>query len=497
MIKELWADLWRHSDDSSRDATRGVLVVIIGRLAVKVIQFFRAVFLARLLFPEDFGLFALASLALLLSDVIFQSGFNNALIYEKEDPKSYLDTVWTANILRNALLSAVLFFAAPLFALFFDAPILVGLVRLISLSLLIGGFENVGIILFQKELRFGKKFLLDTSLVLADAIVVVVAGFIFHNVWALVIGSVGNRIAAVALSFMFHPYRPRFEFNTKKLRHLFSYGKWVWMMGILTLLITKSDTIVLGKLFDPTQLGFYQHATALALLPSLEIARVLGTVLFPFFAQIRDDRARLSRVCARVLGMMSACVLPASVGLFVLAVPAIDFVYGDRWLPSAPLLRILLLLGVAKSLEHLLNSALLASGAPRRSAEGLAIQGFFLAVLLLPLARLYGIAGVAMTVVTAQIAAETYLFLRAKKYVDFRLRDVARAVGIPLLASLGMYLSIAGLLSGGFFTGHAIFFAGALLGGMTYILLLYFLDRFLSGGELLTSLVSLRERIKR
>src|SRR3989344_7268378 len=105
--------MWDDSPDAGNQLVRGSFVLVVGRLAIKVVQFVRTIVLAHLLFPEDFGLFGLAALSIGAVDLFFQPGFYAALVHEREDPRKYLDTVWSGHIIRYSILGTVVFFVAP------------------------------------------------------------------------------------------------------------------------------------------------------------------------------------------------------------------------------------------------------------------------------------------------------------------------------------------------------------------------------------------------
>ena len=118
----------------------------------------RTIVLARLLSPDDFGLFGIATLAMLALETFSRTGFHPALIQKIGDIKPYLDTVWTVHAIRGLILALILFGVAPYVAAFFGEPAAVPIVQVIGLSLIFQGLTNLGTVYFQKELVFHKQF---------------------------------------------------------------------------------------------------------------------------------------------------------------------------------------------------------------------------------------------------------------------------------------------------------------------------------------------------
>ena len=115
--------------------------------------------LARVLAPDDFGLLGIASLAIATLGIFSQTGFQAALIQKKEKTEEYLNVAWTVSVGRGLALFIVLFFAAPYIAIFFDAPAATPIMRVIGVTVLLGGLTNIGVVYFQKELEFNQNYM--------------------------------------------------------------------------------------------------------------------------------------------------------------------------------------------------------------------------------------------------------------------------------------------------------------------------------------------------
>lgn len=489
-IRAFWAD----EGDFGVNAARGGVVMIASRVVIKGLHFIRTLILARLLFPHDFGLFALASVAIGFADLISQPGFNTSLIQEKGDIKPYLSSVWTANILRNSAIALALCAASPALARYFEEPALALIIPGLALATVLTGFENPGIVYFQKEIRFKRKFVLDTLLVLGDLIVVVIAGAILHNVWALVVGSIGNRVIAVILSFWLHPFRPRFALEWRKVRSLMRFGKWVWATGVLTFVIGKIDVVAIGKLLDPESLGYYQAAIGLAMLPAVEIARALFPIAYPYYARVREDRAALGRAFTAATSIMLAASLPILFGLLAVAPEGVMLLYGEKWLPMAPVLAIVVFYGMGRSIEYFLVPLALALGRPFAQTAGAGVQGVLLAALVPIFVAENGIEGAAVAIVIAMWASVGTIFL----FCLFGLRELPgwlfRAAIAPLAASVAMYAVV--MAAKDLWGQHwGVILAGSImLGVASYAALLFGIDR-ISGRTVFSAVRAIRGKL--
>jgi len=304
-IKRKFFGLWEAPSDLSEGVARGSLLLFIERIVIRGLLFVKTVILARILFPDDFGLFGMATMILFVIDLLFQPGMGSAVVHEKENIKKYLDSAWTVNVLRGLALGLILFFfGAPLAGKFFHNEMVVPLARALSLSFFMGGFLNIGVTLLQKELRFNRIFFYDVIYVMTNVGALIGAALILRNTWALLLGMLIAQFADLVLSYIFHPFRPRICFNLKKSLHLFKFGKWIWFSSVVGFLVSQGDNLTVGRMLDPKDLGFYQVAFALATLPAVEIAKALGSVLFPFYSKIQGDAGRLKDSFVRIARMI-------------------------------------------------------------------------------------------------------------------------------------------------------------------------------------------------
>lgn len=477
-VRHKFLDAWQSSEKTGQQVVRGSFLIFFERFIIKILYFIRTVILARLLFPDDFGLFGMAVLAMNVTEVFFQHGFNSALIQKKENVGKYLDTAWTVILVRNVFLAGLLFFVgAPLAGQFFNNGAVVMFAKALALVFLISGLENIGVILFQKEMRFNRYVVYILSGATAEVVAVIIAAFILRNPWALVIGVLANKIAYLLTSYFVHPYRPRFSFDWGKAKELFYFGKWIGISGIVAFLVSQGDYLVVGKLLDASSLGFYQLAFALGTLPAVEMARSLGNVLFPLYAKIQNDRQLLNTSFIRISGLVFALIVPALFGLAILANEAVEFVYGERWLPMVSVLYVILALALPKALDFMINPLFMGIGKPKITTAVLVVQSLIMFGLIIPLTQKYGIIGTAGAVLAGSVVAEFILLLKLRKEINLRFRALVKMAALPLVGSLAMAAVLHFSKSVISPATLPIFIAYIAACALIYFAVLYFLDQ--------------------
>ncbi len=478
-----WRKIWSPYQTLDEGAVRGGVLVFSSRILIKGAYFIKTIILARLLFPEDFGLFGLAAVALGIFD-LFQPGFNAAIVQEKGDVRKYLSSVWTANILRHSVFALLIVFIAPYYSAFFEQPELTNLVRVLALSVLFTGFENTGIILIQKELLFRRKFLFDLSYVISEIVIVLIAAYYLRSPWALVVGSLGNRVASVFFSFVFHPFRPKLELNWSYIAQLFRYGKWLWGVAIISFIMSRGDTLVVGKLLGPESVGYYQLALGLALLPSVEIARVLNNVLFPYFAKLQNDVSHIRHAFIENVRLVFALVWPITLGFVALGHEFITLVYGTRWAGMVPIASVVIFLGILRTFEYLVNSLMQGAGKPYVSTKSLLCNALVTFTIIIPFVETYGVQGAVYALLIGSMCAQAVSLYALRRHFSIPLLHVLGAVTYALPSGILMFVFIEWLLIFSRISDGFAILIGVPLGALIYFMILFFMDRML-GARLL------------
>jgi len=372
--------------------------VVISNTFVRILEFIRSIFLARLLSPEIFGLWGIVNFIRQGIEIFTQTGFGAALIHRQEKVREAADVAWTLNIGRGFILSILCFLAAPFVAQFYNRPILEILLKIVSLSFIIKGFRNINVILLQKELDFKKIAILEQITAFLGIIITIILAYILRNVWALVWGTMAFFTLDCILSYIIQPLKPKFYFEEKLTKEIFRYGIFITGSGIVIFLTTELDNALVGKVLGMEALGYYVLAYTLANLPATQITHVVSRVMFPAYSQVQNDLEKLKTLYLKTLKLVATFAVPAAAGLFVLAPEIIKVVYGERWAPAIPALRVLCIFGMIRAIGATNGPLFNAIGKPNIIFYTTSLKLASILLIIYPLTKLYGIIGTALAV---------------------------------------------------------------------------------------------------
>lgn len=319
--------------------------------------------LARLLAPDDFGLVAMAMVVVGLVDVLLDLGVVAALIQNRDATDDDFNTAWSLRLVQAIAASAIVGFGAPLAAQYYGDPRVVDVMRVIALTLLVGGLENIGIVRFQKDMEFGRDFNFFLARRLIGTVITLSLAFALRSYWALVLGALATRGIGVGLSYVMHGFRPRFSFA--KLAALWSFSQWSIVLSTTQYLNNRLDQIAVGRRTNAATLGAYSVGDELASLPTTELLAPLGRVMFPSFVNARHDFEEFRRVVHLSFSIQALVGIPACVGMALVASELVPLLLGEKWHAAIPFVQTLGFVGVVTSLTNSAHYALLALGRVR------------------------------------------------------------------------------------------------------------------------------------
>jgi len=470
-----------------RRVTRAGFWVFFLRIMEKVFGIVRLIIIARFISPNNFGLMGIALLTMSTLNTFSQTGFQQALIQKKGRIKKYLDSTWTFLIFRGIILFLILYFLAPYAATFFAAPEARLIIRVIALATLFSGFNNVGIIFFQKKLEFNKHFFYKLSGTLADFVVAVALAIILKNVWALVFGLLAGNFVRLIASYLLHPYRPKISFDFKNIAPLFHFGKWILGSSILIFLITQGDDIFLGKMLGVTALGFYQMAYKISNMPATEYSHLIATVMLPAYSKIQNNLLKLKEAYLQVLQLTTFLAVPIAGGIFVLAPEFVRIFLSGKWMPIVPVMQVLAIYGLLRAIGATTGVVFVSQGKPELRTKIQFVALIILAILIYPLTQRFGMVGTAMAVLIYVLITNpyaVYLVLRIIMVDKFDYDRLSKIITFPLIGTLIMMAVVFVLkknidLLGIHLNLSILYFVLIMMIGIiTYLALAYLFDRF-------------------
>ena len=430
-------------EESLLAKTAGGAGWVIGfRVVTRLLGLASTLTLVRLLGPGDFGLVALASSFAQGIDALANLSPHEAVIRERAPDRAMYDTAFTMSFLRGLATTAVIAAGAVPAAGFFHEPRMAPVLLALAAATLIGSVENIACVDFIRAFAFRKEFQLWTIPRVLQVAATIGFALIWPTYWALVFGIVVSRLMRTGLSYAMRPYRPRPTLAA--WRRITGFTIWSWAIYMVAMLRDRVDTVLVGRFFSSAFVGIYALGGEIASLPTSELVDPLCRACFPSFSQLRHSGLGVGQTFSRVLAATALVVLPAGVGIAMVADPVVRLAFGDRWLAAIPMIQILGISGTVSALGNI-SSTLFSAYAMLRTTfattlGGALARGLLLA-LLLPGGTLVTAAMAIACVVTGEQVATIGI---AMHRFGVRPADLARALWRSLLGAGAMAAVLVG-----------------------------------------------------
>jgi len=333
-----------------------------GKMVTQGMSFIVSIFLARLLEPTDFGLIAMVMVIIGMASVFTDIGLGGALIQRRRLHRVHYSSVFYFNIVIGLLLTFLTYFAAPWVSEFYNNVELLPLVQVMSVSFLLGALSSVQSTRLRKELNYALLTKIGLGSSLVSGVIGVSLALYGAGVWSLVAQALSASIIYNILIWSVGHWKPTLEFSWKALIQLWGFGFRMFLSGMLDAIFTRLDFLIIGKLFPPATLGFFQRAKSLNFMVVQYSSGSLMTILFPILSKVQNDLSRFQNIIIKSLGIINFVVFMLLGCLYLISEELIVLLFSDKWLPSVEIFKILVLSGFAYPISALLVNVLASRG---------------------------------------------------------------------------------------------------------------------------------------
>jgi lipopolysaccharide exporter len=335
------------------DFKRGTLasVMLVGQSILnKLIGLVSTLILARVLLPEDFGIVAIATIAIGFFQILSNTGSLLYLLRKEEVSDSEINTSFTINLLIRGSLCFCMSGVSFIFADWYDDERLILLIIALSIVFFVQTLQSPGVIYLKRAQNYGKIVKLNViSKVFAVTASVFVA-LIYQSYWALVAGQAISALISSLGSYFIIPYRPKLELSNAKKQWVFS--GWIIPQAILGFFRTQLDTILVSSTFGKSELGSYHTMKYFAFMPS---AYLIIPISETFLVELRKAKIDHRYFCNQFnasLILVLLLAIPICGFFFKFHEDIIRILLGENWLKYSELLAALSMLIPASSIFH-------------------------------------------------------------------------------------------------------------------------------------------------
>lgn len=346
-------------------AASGMVWTALQKYATMGIQFISGIILARLLTPYDYGCVGMLAIFMVLAEAFIDGGFGSALIQKKHPTQVDYSTIFWWNLVMAFVIYAILFFCAPAISRFYNIPLLCDVLRVQGIVLFIYAFNIVQRNQLRKKLNFKVLSIVTITTAIISLTITIIMAYLGCGVWALVAQHIISSAIPSIVFWFFIKWRPSWEFSWQSFRELFSFGFYMFLTLLLNRFGQQIQGLLIGKVYNPSTMGYYSKAQGTEKLASTSISHVMTQVTYPIYAEAQNDKNQLGNMIKRFTMTLSYLTFPLMFILLLCARPIFILLYSDRWIPSIPYFQVLCIAGLAYCLQAVNYQSIAAIGKSR------------------------------------------------------------------------------------------------------------------------------------
>jgi O-antigen/teichoic acid export membrane protein len=405
-------------------------------LVNKSFGFVIKVVLARILFPEEFGIVGMALVFTSFVEVFNDLGFAAALIQKKDSklsPAHFHTAFWTGIGWSLIMFLSMVFLISPLAAQFYNQQVLESIIPVLSLGILSSPINLVQKAILLRNLDFKKVAFIENTSAIVSGILSLILAFAGMGVWSLVFNSLATFVIAIPLYLKATTWVPRMIWTQDAFKDIFGFGIYTTGTNLANNLINKVDYLLIGKLMTASALGAYTLAFVLTDTFRSQLMSIMNKVMYPIYGKAQDDQPTMKRYYLNVVKYNSLIINPIMGILFVLSDPIIVDFFGLKWNETIIPLRIISLSVIFHMMVN--SNTVLIRGMGKVKLEFM-IQLFKALFLFLPAITFgvyyYGIIGAAYAILFNKIISVFIAQIYLKKLVDITYKDLFDSLKVSL-----------------------------------------------------------------
>ncbi len=340
-----------------KQAIRSGSWVILGHVFSQILRFGSNLILTRLLVPEMFGVMAIVTVIMgglaMFSDVGLMQ---NIIQSERGEERDFLNTAWTIQALRGALIFIITLIISLIFyqlgcigylspsTAYGNAQLPMILV-VMSITALIAGANSIYLSLLNRKLLMGKLITIDLVSQVVGLMFMFIWALYSRDIWALVFGTIISSFMKLLLSHSkLIAEKCHWCWDKSAVHEIFHFGKWIFLSSILGFLLNQGDRILLGGMIDSQLLGVYTVAFFLANALKDVMSNLIGSVFYPVISEIvRSTPDSLENIYYKIRNKIDFVAFFTAGFIFSAGQQIIGLLYDQRYQDAGWMLEVLAL----------------------------------------------------------------------------------------------------------------------------------------------------------
>lgn len=332
---------------------RGLLI------AINLISY---VIIARLVSPEDVGIFSVTSAFVAMLAIIRDFGTGYYIATTKELTQEKLSTAFTFSFLIGFAVFLVVQAISYPVGIYFDDERVTNLLRLIAFNSLVLPVTGCLMTSMRRRFLFGRVFWINLTGSLSGALLTIGLGYLKYGVYALALGVAANYFVSALMAYLLKPHDLKLGISLQGWREVFSFGGKNSLIGFTQQASNSILEVIVGKYLGFVEAGFLSRALGVVNLFNRDFSEAVRSVVIHSFSRNVREGRDVEQAHQQYLTNYSCFGFFYFSFVFAFAEESIYLLAGDQWLNAVPYLKFFAVMGAIMTLYQFLPLKAMALG---------------------------------------------------------------------------------------------------------------------------------------
>ncbi len=326
--------------------------------------FVSSIILARLLTPEDFGIYSIAASLVLIGYLFRNFGVGQFIVQVEKLDDDILRAAFTLTLAASWIIGLVLLAIAPWAGDFYENPGVTVVLRFLALNFFLLPFGAITDAVLRRNMAFDKLAIMTIAAAAAALVVGVGSAWLGARYLAITWAANASTLTTILLTLLFRPQGLPWWPGLRGMRRVFAFGIKVGSLDVVNRGSDAATEMIVGKAFSLHDLGIYSRAYGAFMLFEYAFVHGVRPVVLPYLSEARRGQADLGEIYRQIIAYATVLMVPFFTLVGFVSADVILVLYGNQWTASAPLLAIMCAAGGFLSLTVFFDQLLIAKGLP-------------------------------------------------------------------------------------------------------------------------------------
>ena len=303
------------------------------------IRFFSVAVVARLLSPDEIGIFSIALAGFGFLQIFRDFGVGIYIVQHKNLKPTDLAATYAVSLMICWFLAVVAYFSADVIGTFYGRYEIAEIFKYLAFNLMLIPFGTVNLSLLKRKRMFKHIAMIDVSSATLSSLSVVIFAYNGYSYLSPALGSIVGCLTTVLISNIFRQKELPFLPSLKGINQVFKFGSLISSSNIVTHISQTGPELIIGKTFGIEAVAFFNKGASTAQLVNRFILKSVSSVSSPFFAEyFRTDISKLSVLFLKFQDYIVVTAWPFLIFIAYFSHETMLLLYGPQWTTTAELL---------------------------------------------------------------------------------------------------------------------------------------------------------------